>query len=251
MKRSPNLLLAALLVAATALAGCAAQPPAPLIKAEPQLVNRGTDGDLADGARAVLKLSVQRGISDLARPGGFQRFDATRLPIPATIEPTARFLRAWGRSRLVDPLMIDINRSMEIATGRFLPLLEQRVDDLLIPDVRGLMVGSDTAISDLLCAPDEALRNELRAAYAPVLKQALVDAGYPVSRDHLVNEYNSIPMLEDLAPFDVEPELLERGIDAICLRIGHQETRIRRFETERPVDTPDAPAIRYLFAYPF
>ena len=54
-----------------------------------------------------------------------------------------------------------------------------------------------------------------------------------------------------MEPFDVEPELLERGINAICLRIGHQETRIRRFEAERPVDTPDAPAIRYLFAYPF
>lgn len=251
MKRSPNFFLAALLAAATALAGCASQPPAPLIKAEPQLVNRGTDGDLADGVRAVLKLSVQRGISDLARPGGFQRFDATRLPIPAAVEPTARFLRAWGRSRLIDPLMMDINRSMEIASGRFMPLLERRIDSLLVPDVRSLMVGSDTAISDLLCAPDETLRNELREAYAPVLKQALVDAGYLVSRDHLVREYNSIPMLEDMEPFDVEPELLERGIDAICLRVGHQETRIRRFETERPVDTPDAPAIRYLFAYPF
>lgn len=250
MKRSPNHFLAALLAAAV-LAGCAGKPPAPLIKAEPQLVSRGADGDLGDGVRAVLKLSVQRGISDLARPGGFQRFDDTRLPMPAAVEPTARFLRAWGRSRLIDPLMMDINRSMEIATGRFLPLLERRVDDLLIPDVRGLMVGGDTAISGLLCAPDEKLRNELREAYAPVLKQALVDAGYPVSRDHLVNEYNSIPMLEDMEPFDVEPELLERGIDAICLRIGHQEARLRRLEGERPVDTPDAAAIRYLFAYPF
>ncbi|MFP5440030.1 MAG: DUF4197 family protein [Gammaproteobacteria bacterium] len=251
MNRSTRFFLAALLGTAALLAGCASQPPAPLLKAEPKLVNRGTDGNLADGVRAVLKLSVQRGISDLARPNGFQRFDATRLPMPAVVEPTARFLRAWGRSRLVEPLMMDINRGMEIAAGRFLPLLEQRVDDLLIPDVRGLMVSGDTAISDLLCAPDETRRSELREAYAPVLKQALVDAGYPVSRGHLVNEYNSIPMLEDIEPFDVEPELLERGINAICLRIAHQETRIRRFEAERPVDTPDAEAIRHLFAYPF
>lgn len=251
MSRSTNMFIAVLLAMVAGLSGCAQQPPAPLLKAEPTLVSRGVDGDLADGVRAALTLSVQRGISDLARPGGFQRFDATRLPMPAAVEPTARFLRAWGRSRLIDPLMMDINRSMEIAAGRFQPVLEQRVADLLVPDVRTLMTGSETAMSDLLCAPDENLRNELRTAFAPVLKQALLDAGYFVSRDKLVAEYNNIPMLEDIAPFDVEPELLERGLDAVCLRTGHHEVRLRRFETERPTDTPDAERIRFLFTYPF
>ncbi len=231
------------------LTGCASQPATPaLTVGNNELVNRGTEGDLADGVRVLLNVSVSRGISDLARPNGYNRFDATRLSVPQAMDSTARFLRAWGRSQLIDALMMDINRSMEAATGRFEAVLQQRVRELLIPDVRSVMTGGDNAATALLCASSE----DLRTQFAPVLKQTMTDVGYYATLNRLVNEYNAIPMLDDMEPFDVEPELQQRAVDAICLRIGEQESRLRRFQDERPTEnTPDNQLLRTLFAWPF
>lgn len=243
-KRPLSLLMVLL---AALLSGCAQDAPTGLVRDQPLLVNRGSDGNLADGVRALLRLSVQRGTFDLAQINGYNRFDATRLPMPAAAEPAARFLRAWGTSRLLDPLLMDMNRGAEVAAGRFEATLQQRVVEMGIPNVRALMTGADTAASELLCAP----REELLIAFAPVLKQALTDVGYFDTQDKVVREYNSIPVLDDIAPFDIAPELEQRALDGLCKRVAAQESRIRRLENERPDDAPDSAALRYLLTCPF
>ncbi len=188
------------------------------------LVTRGSDGATAERVRALLAETARRATADLALPKGYDRFDDTRLPVPQAAQPTTSLMLAAGHGRLVDQLMADINRGVELAAGKSMPLFTQLIAQRTFLDADALLEGTAPTATALLC--DD--RATLEEAWAPVLHAALDEAGYFRAQRILVDNYNAIPVLSDIEGFDVEPELRQRGINGICLRMLVEEARLRQ-----------------------
>ena len=136
-----------------------------------------------------------------------------------------------------------LGRGLERTAARAMPVLEEAIARLDIRDTDALMRGRDGVATKLLC---EAERENLVRDYATQLKFGLSEAGYYTSLDILVKRYNQIPVLSDIAAPDVEPELRERGVNGICLRMADEEARMRNDPEARP-----AGAVQQLFARPY
>lgn len=212
------------------------------------LANRSDEGEAADGIRALLLESAARATADLSRPNGYQRYDATRLPFPGAADTIVSLLRAYGYGSLADPVLADINRGVEITAGKAMPVLGNAIAQLGITDIRSVIDGGPHAATDLLCgdAPASPVRADLLREYATVLNAGLADAGYYHSLKILIDQYNSIPVLSDIAGLELEPEIRERGLDGICRRMALEEARMRDDPGARPND-----AIRHLFVRPY
>lgn len=192
--------------------------------AAPTLVTRGSDGATGERVRALLTETARRATADLSLPKGYDRFDDTRLSMPQAAQPTTSLMLAAGHGRLVDQLMTDINRGVELAAGKSMPLFTQLIAQRTFLDADALLEGGAPTATALLC-DDRALLEE---AWAPVLHAALDEAGYFRSQRILIDNYNAIPVLSDIEGFDVEPELRQRGINGICLRMQVEEARLRQ-----------------------
>ncbi|MDO9175105.1 MAG: DUF4197 domain-containing protein [Actinomycetota bacterium] len=250
MKTTTSILPAFLLVTfVLALAACAGADKPGLTRDDSAtlLVNRGVEGDAADGIRALLLASAQRATADLSRPNGYQRYDDTRLPLPAAADATVSMLRAYGYGQLAEPVQMDINRGAEIGAGKALPVLADAIAQLEITDVGAVVNGGDSAATQLLCGrgADSEERAKLLRSYATALTAGLAEAGYYSSLKILVDKYNSIPILSDISGLDLEAEIRERGLNGICLRMASEEARMRNDPAQRPGE-----AINRLFIAP-
>lgn len=231
--RTRNAAAILITVALAAIAGCAGNADDGRLRMGEELVSRGSDADIAEGLRALAIESARRAGEDLARPSGYERRDATRLPMPEVLSPTVGLMRAYGYGTLADPVLVDINRGLQLAAQKIQPVVQTLVGQATLADPVEVM-RSNRGATDILCG--EAGRVEFEREYATVLAAALAEVGYYNSLKIYVDRYNSIPILADIPPPDPEPELRERGLNGFCLRMAAEEARLRDDPEERKTE---------------
>lgn len=230
------------IVIALLMPGCTGTANISKLQKDDTLVSRGSDGDMADGIRLLLTESARRATSDLSRPNGYLRRDDTRVVLPEALVQPAALLRAYGYGRLADAVLADIHRGLESTARQSMPALEAAIAQLEIRDIPAVMRG-ESAATQLLCTQG---REALVREYATALNFGLTEAGYYSSLKILVDRYNSIPVLSDITSPELEPELRERGVNGICLRMAEEEANMRANPEARPNAT-----IQRLFARPY
>ena len=174
------------------------------------------------GVREALRVSVERGLSRVARPGGFADNAALRIPLPDQLQNMDAAMRLAGEQKRLDRFIASLSHAAESSAASTRPVLLTAVSEMPIDGARFLMAG-DTGCTD-------ALRRYAYGRVIGVLDPAVVDAmelGRVTRRYRKLSRDLPVGMLAPPPTFDLDAYVVGRTADGIFLAISQEERRIR------------------------
>jgi hypothetical protein len=214
MKRSPALMLIAVLAAA-----CADMP---------QLPYPGSDAlgqaAMVRGIKESLELGSTRAADLLSQERAYLDHPVYRIRLPEAVQPIAGSLRQFGLGPQLDRVELLMNRAAEQAAGEAKAVFIDAVRAMTISDALGIVRGHDTAATDYFRRQTEA---SLRERYSPIIQSHLQQLGFYSQYQLLLAAYDRVPVAGK-PDLDLEQHVLTRSLDALFRQVAEEEKLIRQ-----------------------
>ncbi len=205
-----------------------------------------TNQEVIDGLKQALTIGADSAASGLSATDGYYRDQAVRILLPPEAQVITENLSLIpGGKKLIDDVILRINRAAEDAAKEAAPVFAAAVRNMTIQDGFAILRGENDAATQYLRS---ATWNELYGLYQPRIKNSIdrpiagnISTGE--SWDVLTGQWNRIAnsamgRMSDLKPVDVELDryLTERALDGLFLKLAEQEELIRTNPAARVTD---------------
>jgi len=206
-----------------------------------QLGKTGTVGQLTQqeivaGLKAALDHGVDHAVSELGHDGGFFRNIEVRIPVPESLQPVERALRAVGQGPLVDEFQLAINRAAEKAVPEAVSVLVNSIRQMTFADAEQILRGHATAATDFFRRTSQ---TSLYERFLPIVKEATARTGVTAAYKRMTgNPLAAVAAQAVLGreSVDLDAYVTNRALDGLFLKIAEQERLIRENPAERTTE---------------
>jgi hypothetical protein len=225
MKRSIYIIA----LAALCFSGALAQTSWDKIKQQIEDASKGnsstglSNDKITAGLKEALKVSTGNAVALTGRPDGFLKNEAIKILLPEKLRTVGKGLRMVGMGSQVDALEVGMNRAAEQATPKARQIFVRAVTRMTFSDARQILTGGDTAATDYFKRQST---DELTAAFAPIVHQAMENVGVVRQYDQLLQN----PIASSLAAdkkFDLDNYVVGKTMDGLFYMLGQEEKKIR------------------------
>ncbi|MEQ9012245.1 DUF4197 domain-containing protein [Algiphilus sp.] len=208
----------------------AAQNDAPVATRAPVAGDEATGPQLqGDTITRALAQGMDSAISSLGQQDGFWQSAAVRVPIPQSLRGPAALLRQAGMGAAVDTFHRSLNRAAEAAVPAAADIVSTALQDMQLEDVRDILHGGEQAATRHFRTRTE---SALVAAFRPIVSERIDQAG--VGSAYRAMAERAGPYAAALgAPRDLDGYVTSQTLDALFVRIGEEERRIRQSPAAR------------------
>jgi|SRR5579864_5764732 len=229
LKTNMTRLAYALLIAALCVSAAGAQSPWDKIKEEAGAARKGSsstglsDDRITAGLKEALTVSTGNAVALTGRPDGFLKNEAIKILLPEKLRTVGKGLRMMGMGSQVDALEIGMNRAAEQATPKAREIFIHAVTGMTFSDARQILTGGNTAATDYFKRQST---DELTAAFAPIVHQAMQNVGVVRQYDELLKN----PMAGSLArdkSFNLDSYVVSKTLNGLFYMLGEEEKKIR------------------------
>lgn len=187
------------------------------------------DSTPEEGVREALRVSTQRAIEQLARPGGYALDPMLRIPVPDELEGIARGLRAIGLGSVVDEFEASLNRAAEKAAPLAKPVFLDAIRGMTFRDAMRIVRGDGHEATDYFELTSSA---RLETRFRPQVAEALNEVGATRELDELMRKAATLAF-RDRPPIDLADYVTEKAVDGLFDALGREELEIRENPTAR------------------
>lgn len=230
-----NLRITLLLFFSLIMAGCAElQQVVRTLETEAPL----TQTEIIAGLKEALSVGTDSAVARLAKTDGYFRDAAVKILLPPEADMVVKNLsRLPGGDKLVDDVILRINRAAEDAAREAAPVFLTAIRSMTITDALQILKGEDNAATQYL---RKTTYNQLVELYRPKIKTSTdkkIVAGISTadSWNKLTGEWNKLASsaVGKLAGFEpvnlsLEEYLTTKALDGLFLKIEDREREIRR-----------------------
>ncbi len=205
-----------------------------------------TNQEVVDGLKQALTIGADSAASRLAATDGYYRDQAVRILLPPEAEIiTDNLSLIPGGDKLVEDLILRINRAAENAAREAAPVFASAVRNMTIQDGFAILRGENDAATTYLRS---ATWDELYGLYQPRIRTSIdrpVAGNMSASEswDVLTGQWNrlassAVGRMSDLQTVDTQLDryLTERALDGLFLKLAEQEEIIRTNPAARVTD---------------
>lgn len=182
-----------------------------------------TETEVAAALRDALARGASLGAARASRENGYFADPRLRIEFPPDAERAAATLRKIGFGEQVDRFERQLNRAAELAAARAKPIFIKAITAMSIGDAFEILNGPADAATRYL---RRETRGELRAAFDPIVRDALDETRATRYYAEIAETYNELPLTPDIDP-DLHRYATERAIDGLFVLIADEEARIR------------------------
>jgi hypothetical protein len=196
-----------------------------------------TQQEVISGLKQALVIGSEAAALRLSKEGGYYLDNAVRIAMPPEAQPIINNISMLpGGEKLVEDLILRINRAAEDAAREAAPIFANAVTNMTIQDGFNILRGENNAATQYLRVQTyEALFN----LYQPKIKQsvdkALVgDISTNEAWNALTGRWNTLAAsvagrIAGLQPVEVELEsyLTSRALDGLFMKLAIEEDKIR------------------------
>jgi hypothetical protein len=182
-----------------------------------------TTEDVIDGLKEALLQGSSKATGEASALDGYFGNLEIRIPFPQEIEQVEDALRNIGFDREVDRFILSMNRAAEKAADQALPIFSSAIRSMTFGDAWQILRGDDDAATRYLEATTS---EQLRAAFQPVIRDALEAVHATRYYGDVVNLYNSLPLVKPVNP-DLDEYVTERALGGLFVLMAREEARIR------------------------
>jgi hypothetical protein len=192
-----------------------------------------SDAQIVNGLKEALKVGTNNGVSTLSRTDGFFRNNRFRIPFPPEVQRVETTLRSLGMNNLVDDFILKLNRGAEEAVKEATPIFVNAITSMTIADGRNILFGGEQAATAYFRGRTS---GQLFNAFMPRVKNVL-DNKVQVTKawNDVATAYNRVPGVQPVT-VDLPKYVTDRAIDALFIRIGEEEKKIRENPAARVND---------------
>jgi hypothetical protein len=193
-----------------------------------------TEAKVIQGLKEALKIGSGNSVVKANKKNGF--FGDSRIKIP--FPKDAEFVKNAVQSvpiigpKLVDTLILKLNRAAENAAMKAKPILVDAITKITIKDAMNILKGSNNAATMYLKSN---AYNQLAKAFKPGIQKSLEDVGAQNAWKSLTTKYNSLPVTNKVNT-DLAQYTTEKALDGLFTLVADEELKIRKDPVARVTD---------------
>jgi hypothetical protein len=191
-----------------------------------------SEQDASQGLKAVLEKGALAAVGLLGRPDGFLGHPRLRIPLPGFLEDAAPLFKMTGQGKRLDELVVRMNRAAEAAVPNAKDLLMGAVKSMTVSDARGILTGSDSAVTQFF---EKQTRSPLGERFLPVVNQATEKVGLAQTYNRVAGQAAGLGLVKK-EEASVQQYVTGKTLDGLFTLIGEEERKIR----QDPVGTGSA-----------
>ncbi len=196
-----------------------------------------TAAEIVAGLKQALTIGADSSLKRISKTDGYYRDELIRILLPPEAQMiTDNLSRIPGGDKLLEDVILRINRAAEDAAKEALPIFVSAVTGMTIHDGLSILKGHPTAATDYLRANTY---DQLFALYRPKIKAStdkklIGNISTTESWNKLTSEWNKIAnsVVGQLAGFkpvyiQLDDYLTGKALDGLFLKVGEEEQKIR------------------------
>jgi hypothetical protein len=197
-----------------------------------------TEAEVISGLKEALTTGAKNAAERLAKENGYYGDDLIKILLPDEAKVIIdNISRIPGGDKLVEDVIIRINRAAEDAAKEVAPIFIGSVTQMTIKDAFGILNGSDNAATNYL---RNTTYSELYGLYKPKIqtsteKKIIGNISTKESWNTLVSKWNSVAnsvpgRLANLKPVntDLDDFLTNKALSGMFLKVEAEELKIRK-----------------------
>jgi len=183
-----------------------------------------SQGDASKALKDALSQGTKVAVQQLGKPGGFSNDPDVRIELPGNIGKASRMLKMMGMGEQVEALENGMNKAAEAAVPQAQALLLDAVRKMTVADAKPLLAGGNDSATQYL---DKTSREQIRAKFLPVIKQATDKIGVAQQYNALASKASGLGAV-DARYGTVEGYVTEQALEGLFTVIAEQEASIRQ-----------------------
>lgn len=205
-----------------------------------------TTAEIIAGLKQALTIGADSSLKRIAKTDGYYRDELIKILLPPEAKTiTDNLSRIPGGEKLLEDVIIRINRAAEDAAKEALPIFASAVTGMTIQDGLSILRGHPTAATDYLRSNTY---EQLFSLYQPKIKNSIDkkligNISTAQSWDKLTTEWNKIAnsvvgQIAGFKPVNVQLDsyLTGKALDGLFLKVGEEERKIRTDPVARVTD---------------
>lgn len=205
-----------------------------------------TEADVANGLKQALRVGTDTAVKHLAKTDGYFGNQLYKILLPPEADVIVKnAAKIPGGSKLVNEVILSINRSAEDAAKEAAPIFSNAIQQMTIADAWNILRGSENAATQYL---KKNTYTQLVNLYSPKIKGSLdkpLIAGISAttSWNTLTSKWNTLAgstagKVAGFTPVNVDLNnyLTQKALDGLFLQIAAEEKSIRQDPIARVTD---------------
>ena len=188
--------------------------------------------DYAKGLKEALAQGTQKAVTSLGRTDGYFGNEAVRILLPESLQKLESPLRLAGQGKLLDDLVLAMNRAAEKAVPQAANILSDAVRAMTVQDAKDVLAGPQDSATQYFRKSSGAKIGEMMQ---PIINKAMESVG-------VVKAYNKLtanPIAASVAQsygMDLNGYVNAKAQDGLFTLIAQEEKNIRSNPAARTTD---------------
>ncbi len=205
-----------------------------------------TSQQVAQGLKEALKIGAEKAVTQLNKTDGYYLDSLMKINLPPqTAEIIEYAKKVPGLDKMIEDVVLQINRSAEDAAPQAKPNLTNAITSMSIADAWGILKGTDTAAIHYL---KEKTFNQLVGLYKPIVQGSLdkpIVAGVSASKswNEVTGKWNKFAgsiagKLLGVAKVEIplDEYVTSQALKGLFIKVEDQEKKIRTDISARTSD---------------
>jgi hypothetical protein len=205
-----------------------------------------TSTDVANGLKEALKVGTDTAVTRIGKANGYLLDKVIKINLPPQTAEVIKYAqKVPGLDKMIDDVIVQINRSAEDAAKQAAPIFKSAITSMTIADAWGILNGADTSATHYL---KEKTYDQLFNLYRPVMQKSLakpIVAGVSAEKtwNELTGKWNQFAnsiagRLLQVKPVNVSLDeyVTHQALRGVFVKVGDQEKEIRTNVNARVTD---------------
>ncbi|SNR66565.1 Protein of unknown function [Humidesulfovibrio mexicanus] len=188
-----------------------------------------SDADVTKGLKEALAKGVTTSITSLGKTDGYFGNQAVRILLPEQLQKLETPLRLAGQGKLLDDLVLAMNRAAEKAVPQAAGILGDAVKSMTVSDAKSILTGPDDAATQYF---RKSSGDKIGTLMQPIISKATDSVGVAKAYKRLTAN----PLAANLAQsygLDLDAYVNAKAQDGLFTMIAKEEKDIRTNPAER------------------
>lgn len=191
-----------------------------------------TESEVIAGLKSALEVGIRNSVSATSTTNGFFGNSLIRIPFPPEAQKMENTLRNLGLDKPVDDFVLTLNRGAEKASAKATDIFINAISQMTFQDAMAIWKGDSNAATAFL---QRTTTSQLKAAFAPIIKQSLDQVEVTKYWNPLASAYNSVPFVTPVNP-NLDQYVLDQSLNGLFKMVALEEAKIRRDPAARVND---------------
>jgi hypothetical protein len=205
-----------------------------------------SSSDVASGLKEALKVGSNNASNILSSTDGFYKDELVKILLPPEAQSITENIKLIpGGDKLVDELVLRLNRAAEDAVSEAAPIFVSAITEMSIADAFGILKGEDNAATLYL---QNKTYSQLQELFLPKVKASLdkklvANISTNESWDLLSKNYNTVAnsfagKIANLEAIDsqLDQYVTDKALSALFIKVAEEEKQIRKDPLKRVND---------------